>query len=472
MTSELAGRDTPSVAVVGGGLAGLAATVAPAARGFRVEVFEARRRLGGRAGSFWDAQAGEWIDHCQHVALGCCTNLADFCQRNGVADAFVRCNRLHFIDHEGTRHDFAPAPGLPAPLHLGPAILRLRYLRPADRLAIARAVVALARGEGSEASGATVGDWLRRRGPSREAIEGFWSVVLVSALSESLDRASLAAARQVFVEGFLASTRACALGLPAASLAEIYDCRIAASCAAQGVEIHRSARVCSLEGDAERATTLVLADGSRRRFDSFVLAVPWRVVGAVLGELLPALPALGHLGHFEGVPITAVHLWYDRPITPLPHAVLVGRLGQWVFRKSTLDASPAAYYQVVISASRELRGVPREAIASQVRGELEEMWPEARRARLLRWKVITEPEAVFSPAPGLEPLRPAQQTPIANLALAGDWTATGWPATMEGAVRSGYLAAEALLRSRGDSTRLLVADLPRSWLTRRLIGRR
>jgi hypothetical protein len=191
--------------------------------------------------------------------------------------------------------------------------------------------------------------------------------------------------------------------------------------------------------------------------------------------MLAAMPALKGVTEIRPAPITAVHLWFDRPINSLPHAVLVGRLAQWVFNPGRCSAPPGAcepwhYHQVVISGSHELAGRSREEVVADVRRDLEAIWPDAGKARLLHWRLVTRPVAVFSCRPGLERLRPPQQTPIENLMLAGDWTATGWPATMEGAVRSGYLAIEAVLRSLGTDNRLLVPDLPRSWLARWLFG--
>jgi uncharacterized protein with NAD-binding domain and iron-sulfur cluster len=198
---------------------------------------------------------------------------------------------------------------------------------------------------------------------------------------------------------------------------------------------------------------------------------------------------------FTASPITAVHLWFDRPIMPCEHAVLVGRLSQWVFhhrrrtphapREGVYHAEPEGarhaeredarhaerdeydwYYQVVISGSHRLEGGDRQAIVDAVCQELQATWPQAREATRLRWRMVTEPEAVFSYRPGLDAQRPAQQTPVSNLLVAGDWTRTGWPATMEGAVRSGYLAVEALLETLGRRESILAADLPRSLLCR------
>ncbi len=461
------------VAVVGGGLAGLAAAVAARDRGFTVELFEARSRLGGRAGSFCDPVSGEEIDHCQHVSMGCCTNLADFCRRTGVADCFRRDRRLWFVGPDCRIRPFAPVPFLPSPLHLAPGLMRLGYLRFRDRLRIGRTMLAVARETGAE--DIDVASWLRRRGESDEALERFWSVLLVSALGETLERASLAAARKVVVDGLLASTRAYEVEVPRVPLAEIYDRRIGRWLRQRGVKIHLRTPVRCLKSNSASVTELVLRDGSQRGYDFFVVAVPWRAVPGVLGESLrSAMPNVEDLRQLQPSPITAVHLWYDRPILALPHAVLVGRLSQWIFNRATSpgvagEEHNGHHYQAVISASRDLKGRDRDQVANQVHKELSEIWPAARSAKLLRWKIVTNPEAVFSAAPGIDSVRPHQETTLRNLLLAGDWTATGWPATMEGAVRSGYLAVEAMLRAVGRNERVLAPDLPRGWLLSRLL---
>ncbi len=469
----------PSVAVVGGGLAGLAAATAASEHGLHVELFERRKYLGGRTSSFRDPVTGSLVDDGQHVSMGCCTNLADFCRRTGVADCFQRYRTPHFFDFfgpQGTRYDFAPSSWLPAPLHLASPLMRLGYLTIGERWAVGRAMRRLARANvGEPENEETIGGWLRRQGQSQRSIEYFWSVILVGAFSEPLDCISLSAAKKVFVDGFLAARTAYEIEVPKIPLGEIQR-RIAARLAEQDVAVHLGTPVGQIDGDARRATAVVLSDGRRREFDFVVVAVPWGRVRALFSEvMLSAVPALEGASRIRPAPITTVHLWLDRQITTLSHAVLVGKLGQWVFNHgrrgiSEEESEPWYYYQVVVSASHDLAGRSRQDVLAEVRGDLEATWAEARGARLLHWRLVTHPTAVFSCRPGLERWRPPQQTPVENLLLAGDWTVTGWPATMESAVRSGYLAVEAVLKSLGEGKPLLVPDLPRSRLTRLLFG--
>ena len=461
----------PHVAIVGGGLAGLASATALAERGVRVELFEARRKLGGRAGSFVDQASGDAIDHCQHVAMGCCTNFLDFCNRTGLSELFTRHQTLHFFGPDGWRSDFRPARWLPAPLHLGGALFRLKFLSLGDKLGIARAMLRLMKLPATdEACGPTVSAWLQERQQSAATIERFWQVVLVSALGESLERASLAAARKVFLDGFLAHRDASHVVVPQVSLSNLYE-RVVQSLQSRGVVIHLGAPVACVAGTTNRLAGVQLVDGTERTFDFVILAVPWDRVGGLLpGPLHAAIDPGNQFAAFGSAPITSVHLWFDRPLTDLPHAVLVGRLSQWVFARTagTNQHSPPTthYYQIVISASHNLAGRDRQAIVDEVIDDLRAVFPATANAKLLRWQLITQRDAVFSVRPGLDAIRPPQQTAIPNLLLAGDWTRTGWPATMESAVRSGYLAAESVLKHLGRPERIVVPDLPRGWLVK------
>lgn len=447
----------PTVAIVGGGLAGLATAVAlagdttgqPDGPACQVELFEARRQLGGRAGSFRDGATGELVDLCQHVSMGCCDELAQFCQRTGIDRFFQRHPRLHFFDPAGRRHDLEATPWLPAPLHLAPALLRLGFLSWRERWSLSRAILKLARTPAAPSDNEpSIGRWLTSVGQSERLIGRFWSVVLVSALSESLGSTALSAARKVIADGFLASTTAYHILTPTVPLSELYD-HVSDWLTQHGVAVHRETPIERVDGDATGARGVLVAGESRARpFDHVVLAVPWRRLASLVGpELFAATPELAMAGRLESAAITAVHLWFDRPIMDLPHAVVLERLSQWVFARGSRpgpDGSPRYYYQVVISAAHAMQDRDRDQVRDQVLADLRAIWPATAEARLEHTRIVTERDAVFSPRPGSASLRPRQRTRIPGLLLAGDWTATGWPATMESAVRSGNLAAQAL----------------------------
>lgn len=459
--------------IVGGGLAGLAAAAALTARGVGVVLLEARARLGGRAGSFADPETGETIDNCQHVGLGCCTNLSHFCRLVGIADQFREERRLTFVGPEGTICRFEES-WWPAPLHLLGGFRSLTYFSGDERRRLARALRALARPMSGNESCQTFEDWLVGHDQSEALRERFWNVVLVSALSETLDRVDAGYARKVFVDTFLSNRTGWRMQVPTAPLDTLFNETVKEWLAARGVDVRTSTEVRQLEQVDGRLKSVLLRDGTRVAGEAFVVAVPHSRVGPLLAGSAESLPELRGLDQIETAPISSVHLWYDRMVTELPHAVLVGRLSQWMFARDALWGGETAggehCYQVVISASRNVEAESREAIISTVARELGEIWPEFGRARLVRSRLVTERRAVFSVLPGVDRLRPGQQSSIGNLQWAGDWTRTGWPATMEGAVRSGYLAAENVLDDLGRGERLVQGDLPVSRLSSLLLG--
>ncbi len=453
---------TSCIAVVGGGVAGLAAAAALAAAGRSVCLFEARRRLGGRAGSYYDEAGGQWIDYCQHVSLGCCTELDALFRRTGLADCFRTYRRLHFFTPDGMRCDLEPLCWLPAPLHLLPALLAWRALRLRERLALANCLWRLLRCPPDQGPD-TFESWLVRQNQPAAVVERFWQPVLVSALGESLGRVGFAQARKVFADAFLGSRTGLRLAVPVVPLRTILDVRLAAWLESRGVGVHRGATVarihCREDGGALRAASICV-DGHEQPVDGVVLAVSWRRAADLFEADLAERMGLIAASKLEASPITGVHLWIDRAITELDHAVLLGRLSQWLFRPAfgssdeptSHDAlhtrttgSAGFYHQVVISASRSLGGRTKEEILSEVWRDLCAVFPAARVARVLQSRVLTDPHAVFSPTPRNELLRPASHTLVENLALAGDWVQTGWPATMESAARSGAQAARIVL---------------------------
>lgn len=447
----------PSVLVIGGGLAGLAAATALAPRGFRVTVLESRDRLGGRAGSFLDTARGQLLDNCQHVSMGCCTNFAHFCRTVGIAHHLRPQKCLHFMTPDRRVSRFR-ADAWPAPFHLARSFAAAHYLRPDEKLRIAWGLVRLGLDAAND-DDPPFADWLRRHGQTAVTVERFWSVVLTSALNESPERVGMRYARKVFVDGFLRHPRGFEVELPAVPLGRLYGDELRQWLATHGVRLLLNAGVKRIDIAAGRVRNLELRQGEPLAADWYVAAVPFdRLLDQLPADAVNANLCFGNLKNLETSPITSVHLWYDRPVLRLPHVVLVGCVGQWVFNRD--ESAPGEHYvQVVVSASRKFRGLGHDEVARRISAEMASLFPGVRQAALLRSRVVTEHAATFSALPGVDRWRPAQATPISNLFLAGDWTATGWPATMEGAVRSGYLAAEALLRRLGRPEVLLRPDL-------------
>ncbi len=407
--------------------------------------------------------------------MGCCTNFRHFCETVGAGD-FLRTEKtLNFIGPDGKNNAFS-ASWLPAPLHLFPAFRRLSYLsKPAVR-ELSQGLKALAKLSPTDPITQPFSRWLEEHRQSPEVIELFWHVVLVSALSETLDRIDTRQARKVFFDGFLANRHGWEVQIPTVPLDELYGKPLQTWLTEHGVNLRLKTGAERLVMAEEKVSHLTPRDGKTLSADHFVLAVPHYRMAALLPEEITNHPQLAGAGELESAPISSVHLWFDRPITDLPHAVLIGRLSQWMFNRTRLQSQSSEgeshYYQVVISASRELQHLSQEAIIQEVRHELCEIWPRVNVAELLNARVVTEHRAVFSVMAGSDALRTSQQSPIDNLQIAGDWTNTGWPGTMESAVRSGYLAAENILAKLGRAERVLQPDLPVSWLTRLLLGNR
>jgi zeta-carotene desaturase len=472
------------VAVVGGGLAGLSAGCALADAGFEVTLFERKPYLGGRASSYEHSSTGEVMDNCQHVLLGCCTNLLEFYRRIGAEQLVRWYDRLNFIEPGGARSVIAPC-WLPAPLHTLPSFLRSSYLGWRDKLAISRALLALIRGL-PEDDGRSFLDWLRAHGQTQRAIERFWKLVLVSALNEELDRMSVSMAALVIRDSFLKSARGGQMGIPSVPLTELYS-KAGDYIVAKGGRIELRASVEDLQPIAassgpeqgiwaSRSGVRLCVNGAPRMFDYAVMAVPFASLSRLLSQLPEAKPLRTQLARFETSPITGVHLWFDRQITELDHAVLLDRTIQWMFHKSKILQRCATgdgeretgndYLEVVISASHLLVDKSRQEVIQLAVSELAEFFPVVREAQLVKATVVKEIHATYAPLPGSESYRPGPQSPWPTMFLAGDWTATCWPSTMEGAVRSGYTAAQTLCNAIGHPQQFLVPDLPASGLMR------
>ena len=513
----------PTVAVAGGGLAGLAAACALADSGFKVTLFEKRPFLGGRASSWEHPGTGEIVDNCQHVLFRVCTNLTEFYARIGVADQIRWYDEMTFIEPGGRTSIMKSSP-LPAPIHTAPSFLNFKFLNAADKLAIARALIPLTLTQQQD-TGQSFQHWLDRHHQTKQAIDRFWRPILISALSEELDLISISAAAQVVRES-MKSPAARHMGVPTVPLTELYNAA-GDYIRARGGVLHFRTPLETFSADSSQVRLRLKGQEENREanrevnpeesFDYLVLALPFENLDRILPEVPESAPLREQISHFETAPITGIHLWFDRQISDLDHAVLLDRTIQWMFHKSRLqpmrtqapaaerrktaahgasrgfenqyDAAPegrkpegrekesptdteqpeakGSYIELVVSSSKTLIDKSRAEIVDLALREVREFFPAARQANLVKSTVIKELHATYSPRPGIDAHRPSALTPWPRVFLAGDWTATGWPATMEGAVRSGYLAAEALARAAGVSdSRFLSPDFPASGFMR------
>ena len=431
-------------------MAGLAASAMLSKYGCKVMVLETRPKTGGRADSYLDPVSDELVDHCQHISMGCCTNLSHFCRWMGLEQFFQDEGNLYFMTPD-RKISHLSSDDLPAPLHLARSFLRASYLSYSEKIRLGLAFLLLRLKEGDES--VSFGDWLVAHFQTPSLIERFWKPVLVSALNTPIEKASFKYCRKVVVDSFFVDRKAYRLKLPSLPLAELFGPRLFQQLKGFGVNIRLGSTVRSVLFDNEKAKGVLLQNGDILEADHVVLAVPFQRLKSLLGEKIDET-ILG----LQSSPITSVHMWLDQRITDLPHAVMLDTLSHWLFYRGK-NSLGEHFYQVVISASADALGMGYETIRAKVLAELHEFFGAMNSAKVLRAKVVTEKRATFGSLVGVDDFRPDQATRWSNLFLAGDYTKTGWPATMEGAVRSGYLAAEKLLKSMGVKARCLQPDL-------------
>jgi squalene-associated FAD-dependent desaturase len=484
------------VVIVGGGLAGMAAALALPADQFKVTLIEAKNRLGGRVGSFYDETTQQYVDYCQHVGMACCTNLIQFLELLGVEDQWKRQPCLHFFLEHGRYLPLQAWP-IPAPFHLASLILKWPGLRLRDRMAIIVGLWSLMRWNRQVSNNPQLAiDWLLEHGQSQQAIDKFWRLILVSALGEKIERVTVEAARKVIIDGFVTNRRAYHLLVPQRPLAELMAEKAQTVLTGQNVELRFGERAQSFAWHENACRGVWLSDGSFVGGDEVIVSVPWHQIsrlfsskpidGSQLGSsaskpMAPAPePCLAWAERWSGLqsaPITGVHLWWDQPWLEKPHAILVDRLCHWVFadpntqRQPLNSTDPTSFYtQVVISGSRELPKGNSARVIEAVEQDLRDVFPTLRGIRLLRATVVTDPNSVFSISPESLDLRPPTDLFAAHhLWLAGDWTDTGWPATMEGAIRSGFAAAALVAKSSRAINLEPIQDLPPGYIARWLV---
>src|SRR5437588_2077383 len=382
-----------TIAVIGGGLAGLAAGCALSDAGFQVTLFERRPYVGGRASSYEHPGTGEVVDNCQHVLLGCCTNLIHFYKQLGVSDKIQWFNELTFIEPGGRVSRMVPS-FLPAPMHAMPSFFGAKSLSFADKLAISRALLAMMKmSRPPDDSSENFLSWLQKNKQTAAAIERFWKVVLVSALNEDLDRISVRYGIQVFRESFLKSAEAGRMGVPRVPLSELYG-SAAQYIQRYGGQVQLRASVDAISPGENHVT--ISSGGAQEEFSSVVLAVPFQSVSGLLPADSAAQPLKQQLSRFEPSSITGIHLWFDREITSLPHAVLLDRTIQWMFQKSKVQQREGSYLELVVSASKSLVEKSRQEVLDLALKELAEFFPIVKEAKLLKNAVIKEIYATYS----------------------------------------------------------------------------
>ncbi len=458
--------ETADVAVVGAGVAGLAAAVALSGAGARVVLLERKPYVGGRAYSYLHPALNEVIDS-QHVLLGCCTNLIDLCTLAGVERKIRWYDSIPFLEPshdrgEARRSEIVPG-DLPAPAHSGMSFLGAPMLSVRDKAGIARGLMEFMRGIPATDDEA-FSDWLRRTRQTQRAIKHFWEPIVVSTLNDTFERTSTRYAAKVMYESLLKSAEGGRLGVPAEPLSDFYSA-ILQLAERQGTDVRLRASVERIER-VDGAWRAVLSDGGVVSAKAIVLALPFEQVQKLIATIERPSEMMRQLVesfcHFVHAPITTIHLWLDREVTEIEQAALLDARIQWMFNKSRIRRSKAGehYYELVISASHAELKKTREEILDSAIEELKMFFPAAREAQVLRAAVLKETRATFSVTPGLERFRPEPDILHDGLFLAGDWVRTDWPSTMESGVRSGRLAAERVASAAGQTAGFLTPELP------------
>ncbi|WP_058185520.1 hydroxysqualene dehydroxylase HpnE [Terracidiphilus gabretensis] len=451
-----------TVAVIGGGVAGMSAACALAEGGLKVILVERRNYLGGRASSYLHPGVNEVIDNCEHALIGAYTNLRGFYRRIGVEDKIHWSPNITMIEPDGHRTILGPSP-LPAPLHGLPRLLAAHAFSFADKLALARAFTAMLRPVPAD-SKENLAEWLKRHGQTKGAIERFWKLVIASALNSDLDRISVQYATMVIRGLFMDSPEA---GMMGASTVPLSDLHKSAEqfLNAHGSSVLYNTNVESLEWDEETSTWTIHTRNSPLIADHVILALPFEALSTLLPNMPPAKGVetlADQIAQHEHWPICSVHLWFDREITELESAVLLDREIHWLYNKGLMQPwskVKGSYIELVISASHSFAALERKEAIDLAVSELKEFFPAAREAKLEKAALIKEVRATFGVPPGIDQARPNEISPWPNCYLAGDWIATGWPSTMESAARAGHQAAETLSNTMGNRSKYLEADI-------------
>ena len=450
------------VAVIGGGLGGITAALGCADAGHRVTLWESRPRLGGLTHSFRRStgQGDLWVDNGQHVFLRCCTSYLGLLERLGVRDLVELQPRLDVPVRSEERAGVARLrrSSLPAPLHLAATLLRYRWLSPVERLRAASTALALARLDRVDPTvdAQSFGSWLERHRQGPHAVAALWDLIGAATLNAHTPDASLALAATVFQVGLLERADAADIGWSRVPLQHLHGDAAAKTLAAAGVDVRTSARVSGLAdgGSAWQVT----AEAGPTAYDDVVVATGPTAAEALLPAGALAL-APGWSDRLGGSPIVNAHVVLDRRVLHEPFVAAADGPLQWVFdrtEQSGLDSGQ--YLALSMSAADDLIGTPVADLRDRLLPHLHRLLPESARAIVEEFFVTREPHATFRPAPGSARWRPAATTDLAGLHVAGAWTDTGWPATMEGAVRSGEAAAASVVRRVVASERTEVAS--------------
>ncbi|MDP6666088.1 MAG: hydroxysqualene dehydroxylase HpnE [Dehalococcoidia bacterium] len=450
---------TRSVVIIGGGIAGLAAAVHLVRLGLRPIVLEKRPFLGGRAYSFTDRETGMEIDNGQHVFVGACDQFQQFVSEIGAVEQIRLDDRLRIPVLKQGRLGWLKARKLPGPLANLSALLGYRHVGLAGKMRILWGLLGIRLTRlraGSAHDSVTFEDWLRDHGQNDETIENFWNLIILPSLNDDISVVSAHTGIMLFKVALLGPARNPAMGIPLAGLSKLTGDNARNYVEEHGGEIRTGVDVTSLKIDDAKITGVITADGELFEGEAVISAVP----AAALKPLLPGEPRgpdtpddfFTPAESVKTAPIVAVHIWYDRPVMSEKFVAVLDSPLQWVFNDTDLkarDDNGGQHIVVSLSGAWEWKDFSKQELRETFTAEMELTFPEARTTGITRFAVVKTLEATFRSRPGSQRFRLSQRTPLPGFYLAGDWTATGWPSTMESAVRSGNLAAEYIVADIG-----------------------
>ena len=448
--------------ILGGGLAGMAAACHLLDEDWQVTLVEKRPYLGGRVFSFTDRETGQVVDNGQHVFLGCCTYYIDFLKKIGTLQrAYLQDRTMVEVVKPGGPSSSIAAGRLPKPLHMLPSFLAYRHLGLWDKLTTVYGLLRLSVTDRANPrlQQETFAQWLRRHRQTQRSIDNFWDLIVKPCANDGVEDVSATMGIMIFQDGILKSPRSSRIGYAREGLSTLMGEAAKAYLESNGATLitGQSATSLQLHEDAQTDESPIaavrLSNGDTLQADAYVSTLP-------LADLLPLLPSrladnpfFAPLAQLQTAPIVNVYLWYDRPVMEQDFVALVDSPLQWVFNKTAImghNGGPGQYVTVSLSAAFNYVNQPKQAVQEMCTEAMKEAFPKAKLARVIRSLVVKQERATFRCLPGSHRSRPKPRTPIGNLFLAGDWTDTGWPSTMEGAVRSGVAAAQAVLKAQRE----------------------
>ncbi len=429
--------------IIGGGFSGLAAGVALSGRGHELLLLERRDHLGGRAYSFKDPTTGDVVDNGQHLFMGCYYRTLAFLEKIGGRDKlrFQDSPRVDFLDHENGLTTFE-CPPLPAPMHVMAGLFKMRGLTLTDKLRALNVGREIRGGRKTQQTHRTVAQWLDSLGQSNRIKQRFWYPLAIATLNESPEVASAEMMIRVLQEAFGGDRASANIGIARVGLSDLYTEGARGYIQSYGGQVRTGARVKKLIIEGGSAVAAELSDGQKIEADYFISAVPqFSLLEMIPGDLRDR--EFSHVALLGSSPIVSINLWLDRPVIDREFAGLLGTRIQWLFNKDLIIPNGKQSNQIVIiiSAARNFVGWAKPALVEMALAELRELVPESRPARLLHSVIVKERDATLAHTVESDRLRPGPRTSIRNFVLAGDWTDTGLPATIESAVISGETAA-------------------------------